>query len=117
MGGFADHQWHAPRQHDLRLFNNWLAQLCFRRRKPGRRLVEQEKSRIDGERPRQPDPAFFPIAQAGGRPMRLVGGVQFAENLLRYAACDSCAAATQGRRLIGIIVTPCMNHNRMAFDI
>ena len=55
-------------------------------RKPGSRLVEQQKARIDGERPRKPDPPFFAVAEAGRRPMRLVGEVQLAENLGRAAA-------------------------------
>jgi hypothetical protein len=37
--------------------------------------------------------------------------------LLRDAAGDSRAAATHGRRLIGIIVSTDMDHNRMAFAI
>ena len=54
--------------------------------KPGGRFVEQEKARIDGERPREPDPAFFAVAQTGRRPMRLIGEVKLAENLARAPA-------------------------------
>ena len=58
-----------------------LAQLFgFGGRKPGGRLVEQEKARIDGERPREPNPAFFAVAQPGRWPMRLIGEVKLAEN-------------------------------------
>jgi hypothetical protein len=37
--------------------------------------------------------------------------------LLRHTARDSRAAATEGRRLIGIVVPSDVDHNRMAFDI
>ena len=61
-----------------------LAQLFgFGRRKPGGRLVEQEKARIDGERARKPDAPLLAIAQAGRRPMRLVGELQRTENVGR----------------------------------
>ena len=61
-----------------------LAQLvCLGGGKPGGRLVEQEKLRIDRKRPRKPDAAFFAIAKPGSETMRLFGQLELGEDIER----------------------------------
>ena len=61
-----------------------LAQLVrFGGRKPGGWLVEQQEVRIDGERARQPDAAFFAVAETGGETMCFLAQPQVAEDIGR----------------------------------
>ena len=75
-------------------FENEVAELFrLRRGEPGCRLIEQQESRIDGERAGQTDTTLFAVAQARRGAMCFIGEPQFDKHIARPSSRFGTAEA------------------------